>query len=188
MIPARGPQTVCLMQSLFCNHSAIFALQSFAMKSLLFCNLCSAIVAMQSLLCNLCYAIFAFLCFLSSDCKKYYKTCAFLQYFAENVEIRPVELMTPRSSLITKLWFRAYVWPCPLDHDQARWLRTDRSGRNQRNRRNDNDLNHRQRPFIAIGNRCGLSLWSRRHRLWAGNGPKNQNLGRPKWWSNGEPD
>ena len=59
MIPARGPQTVCLMQSLFCNHSAIFALQSFAMQSLLFCNLCYAIVAMQSLLCNLCYAIFA---------------------------------------------------------------------------------------------------------------------------------
>ena len=91
MIPARGPQTVCLMQSLFCNHSAIFALQSFAMQSLLFCNLCYAIVAMQSLLCNLCYAIFAmqsllcnlcyaifaFLCFLSSDCKKHYKTCAF---------------------------------------------------------------------------------------------------------------
>ena len=84
MIQARGPQTVCLMQSLFCNHSAIFALQSFAMQSLLFCNLCYAIVAMQSLLCNLCYAIFAmqsllcnlcyaifaFLCFLSSDCKK----------------------------------------------------------------------------------------------------------------------
>ena len=59
MIPARGPQTVCLMQSLFCNHYAIFALQSFAMQSLLFCNLCYAIVAMQSLLCNLCYAIFA---------------------------------------------------------------------------------------------------------------------------------
>ena len=105
MIPARGPQTVCLMQSLFCNHSAIFALQSFAMQSLLFCNLCYAIVAMQSLLCNLCYAIFAmqsllcnlcyaifvmqpllcnlcyaifaFLCFLHSDCKKHYKTCAF---------------------------------------------------------------------------------------------------------------
>ena len=91
MIPARGPQTVCLMQSLFCNHSAIFALQSFAMQSLLFCNLCYAIVAMQSLLCNLCYAIFAmqsllcnlcyaifaFLCFLSSDCKKHYKTCTF---------------------------------------------------------------------------------------------------------------
>ena len=76
MIPARGPQTVCLMQSLFCNHSAIFALQSFAMQSLLFCNLCYAIVAMQSLLCNLCYAIFAMQS-LHSECKKQYKTIGF---------------------------------------------------------------------------------------------------------------
>ena len=68
MIPARGPQTVCLMQSLFCNHSAIFALQSFAMQSLLFCNLCYAIVAMQSLLCNLCYAIFAMQSLLCNLC------------------------------------------------------------------------------------------------------------------------
>ena len=90
MVPARGPQTVCLMQSLFCNHSAIFALQSFAMQPLLFCNLCYAIFAMQSLLCNLCYAIFAFLCFLTQSaentvkpllfaifCWKYWKTVGF---------------------------------------------------------------------------------------------------------------
>ena len=60
MIPARGPQTVCLMQSLIGNHSAIFALQSFAMQSLLFCNLC--------------YAIFAF-CIQSAQ--KHYKTRVF---------------------------------------------------------------------------------------------------------------
>ena len=94
MIPARGPQIVCLMQSLFCNHSAIFALQSFVMQSLL-CNCCYAILAMQSLLCSLYYAIFAMqpllcnLCFPLSFELRLHKTLqnlCFLQYLAEHLK------------------------------------------------------------------------------------------------------
>ena len=129
MIPARGPQTVCLMQSLFCNHSAIFALQSFAMQSLLFCNLCYAIVAMQSLLCNLCYAIFAmqsllcnlcyaifaFLCFLSSDCKKHYKTCAFCNILLKMLKNHWFSLVFASrvlENLIKPVLFAIFCWKC----------------------------------------------------------------------------
>ena len=119
MIPARGPQTLCLMQSLFCNHSAIFALQSFAlwyaivaMQSLL-CNLCYAIFAMQSSLCNLCYAIFAFLCFLSSDCKKHYKTCAFCNILLKTLNNHWVSLVFASrvlENLIKPVLFATFRW------------------------------------------------------------------------------
>ena len=99
MIPARGPQTVCLMQSLFCNHSAIFALQSFAMQSLLFCNLCYTIVAMQSLLCNLCYAIFAMQSLLCNLCNAIFA----MQSLLCNLIGAPFANQTP---LLKKLCFK----------------------------------------------------------------------------------
>ena len=62
------------MQSLFCNHSAIFTVQSL-LCYVFFCNILLTILKNSRF----------FWVFLSTYCKKY-KTCVFLQHFVESTE------------------------------------------------------------------------------------------------------
>ena len=91
MIPARGPQTVCLMQSLFCNHSAIFAILLSVGKPLVFLGFCIQSARKPYKTCAFCYILLKILknhwfsLFLWAPiAKKPYKTCAFLHFVHRN--------------------------------------------------------------------------------------------------------